>query len=169
MRKKTFWSYIYIIFISALTLTSCMNSEPSHNAEQLFAEMYKDCSMNKDLRLSPEKSGDNNSKDMQVLLESISDSSVIFPAGFNIHILQFDSDENNWIEKGNRIQYLPLDAKYIIGKSNPKTEYSYKFFSIRPMVAAKTPLRIVLYGHIYKNGVETEECSGAFTDIVVVP
>ena len=167
--KNTYRSFIYIICISVLILTGCMNSEPSSNAEQLFAEMYKDCSMNKDLRLSPEKSGGIGSEDMSVLLESISDSSVIFPAGFNIHILQFDNGENNWVEKENHIQYLPLDGKYIFGKNNPKTEYSYNFISIRPIFTAKTSLRVVLYGHIYKDGVETEECSGAFTDIIVSP
>ena len=168
--KNTYHIFLYIICVSILTLTGCVNSKSSQDPEQLFAEMYKDCSMNKDLRLSPEKPAYIGGEDVDLLLESISDSSVIFPAGYNFKLLQFDNGEGKWMEKENHAQYLPLDGRKIFGKNNPNNiGYVQKFIPINPIVNEKTSLRVALHGHIYKDGVETKECSGAFTDIVVSP
>lgn len=166
--KNLYRAFIYVTCILVLASTNCVKLAPEPNAEQLFTEMYKDCSMNKDLRLSPEKPV-NISEDANMLLESISDSSVIFPAGYNIHIYQFYSSENKWIEKLNHAKYFPVDGIYIFGRNDPKVEFDYDFIGINPAVSEKTTLRVALYGHIYKDGVETEECSGAYTDMVVSP
>ena len=126
--KNMYYSIIFTIFISVVALTGCTSSVPSPDAEKAFAEMYKDCSMNKDLRLSLGKSTDIGSKDVNLLLESISDSSVIFPAGYNIHILQFENGGNNWAEKENHIQYLPLDEKKYSGKITLKLNIATNLF-----------------------------------------
>ncbi len=168
--KNPYRNFLYIICIFILTLIGCVSSKTSHDPEQLFVEMYKDCSMNKDLRLSPEKPIYEGGEDVFLLLESISDSSVIFPAGYNFQLLQFDTGEGKWVEKENHAQYLPLDGRKIFGKNNPNNiGYAQKFIPINPIVNEKTSLRVALHGHIYKDGVETEQCSGAFTDIVVLP
>ena len=164
--KNLYCAFIYTIL--ALAATSCAISVPASNAEQLFMEMYKGCSMNKDIRLSPEKPV-NISEDVNVLAESISDNSVIFPAGYNLQIFQFDNEKNKWVERENHAQYFPVDGKYIFGRHDPKNEYDYSFIGFNPIVIKQTTLRVALHGHIYKDGVETEECSGAFTDIVVSP
>jgi len=103
--KNIYRNTLYIFFVSLLTLTGCVNAKTSHDPEQLFAEMYKDCFMNKDLRLSPEKPIYEGGEDVFLLLESISDSSVIFPAGYNFKLLQFDTGEDKWVEKENHAQY----------------------------------------------------------------
>ncbi len=126
--------------------------------------------MNKDLRLSPGQPVYEGGEDVLLLLEGISDFSVIFPAGYNFQLLQFYTGEGKWVEKENHAQYLPLDGRKIFGKNNPNNiGYAQKFVPINPIVNEKTSLRVALHGHIYKDGVETEQCSGAFTDIVVLP
>jgi len=167
--KNLYYAFIYATCVLILAATSCKSFALAPNSEQLFMEIYKDCSMNKDLRLSPEKPVNIVSQDASMLLESVSDDSVIFPKDYNIQILQFDSGENKWIKKENHIQYLPVNGKEIFGRHNPGVEYDYGFISINPTINEKTTLRVALYGHIYKDGVEIEECSGAFTDIVVSP
>jgi len=166
--KNLYRAFIYIICILALATTSCASSAPAPNTEQLFMEMYEDCSMNKDLRLSPEKPV-NISEDAYLLLESVSDNSVIFPSGYNIQIFQFENGENKWVERENHAEYFPAEGKYIFGRHKPEAKFVYDFIGINPIVNEKTTLRVALHGHIYKDGIETEECSGAFTDMVVSP
>ncbi len=165
--KKSY--IICMIFISTCILANCTNSVSSRDAETLFTEMYKDCSMNEYLLLTATEASYRSGEDMVLFLESTSDSSVIFPADQNIQILSFNNDINKWMEEQNNADYLPVDAKYIVGKNDPKLEYDSMIVPINPRVDAKTSLRVVLYGHIYENELETKKCSGAFTDIVVIP
>lgn len=137
------------------------------SAESQFADMYKDCIMNVDLRLSVNKTSYKSDGGVDLFLESLTDSSVVFPSGFNIQIFKFENNE--WHVEENEGQYLPLDAKYIIGKNDPVFEFDRKVIPIDPVVSTKTPLRVALYGHVYENQVETQKCSGAFVDIVVAP
>lgn len=160
---------IYMIVMSALALAGCANSSPSQESEKLFSEMYKDCPMNEILHLSLMEPMYDGDKDINLLLESASDTSVIFPSGYNLKLLSFDNDQKKWIEEKNNIQYLPLDAKYIVGKNDPKLEYVDQIVGIAPNVGTKKALRIIVHGKIYENGVETEECTGAFADIVFTP
>ncbi len=159
----------YIFFIYTLFLVSCTQSAPSQNAENIFNEMYKECPMNEALRLSkmePMYVGDEH---LNILLELTSDASVIFPSGFNIHLFWFDVDQNKWVEEKNNVQYYPVDAKYIMGKNDPQKEFESQMIGIAPMIGINRDVRVVVYGHIYKNGVETEECTGAFTDFEFTP
>lgn len=160
---------IYMIFIGILALSSCANPTPSYDTEKLFSEMYKDCSMNEALRLSLMEPMYNGDEDLNLLLESITNASVTFPAGYNLRLLSFDNNQNKWVEENNNIQYLPLDAKYTVGKNDPKVEFDHIIILIVPSREIKKALRIVVHGHIYENGVETEKCTGAFSDIVVTP
>ncbi len=158
-----------IFIVVAWALTGCANPVPSQDANKTFDEMYTDCSMNEILRLSlmpPSYSGD---EDWDLLLENISDTSVRFPAGFNLKLMSFDNEQNRWVETGNNFQYLPLDAKYIVGKNDPKAEYPYMLIRIEPSIGKEINLRVVVRGQAYKKGVETEECIGAFVDIEYIP
>jgi hypothetical protein len=162
---------LHIILIAvALALTGCAEVGPSQNAEELFREMYKDCSMNEALHLDfLMESMYAGGKEINFFLESIPDVSVIFPAGFNLKLLSFDEDQNKWVEIRNNIQYLPADAKYIVGKNNPSVEIDHILVGIAPALGTKRTLRVVVHGHIYKDGVETSDCVGAFADFTFVP
>jgi len=161
---------LHIILIAvALALTGCAKVGPSQNAEELFREMYKDCSMNEALHLGLVESMYVDNKDINIYFESIPDVSVIFPAGFNLKLLSFDEDQNKWVEIKNNIQYLPADAKYIVGKNNPSVEIDQILVGIAPALGTKRTLRVVVHGHIYKDGVETSDCVGAFADFTFVP
>jgi hypothetical protein len=156
-------------FIYTLFLISCTQSPPSQNAENLFKEMYKECSMNEVLRISEMEPIYIGYEDIDFLLELMSDTSVIFPSGFNIHLFWFDTDQNKWVEEKNNIQYYPLDAKYILGKNDPQKEHQDLIFGVNPRIGTKRLVRIVVYGNVYENGIETEECAGAFADFEFSP
>ncbi len=160
---------VYIFFVCTLLLISCARSSLSQNAENIFKEMYKECPMNEALRLSKMEPMYIGDEDLNFSLELTSDTSVIFPSGFNIHLFWFDTDQNKWVEEKNSVQYYPVDAKYILGKNDPQKEHDILMFGIIPMIGAKRDVRVVVYGHIYKNGVETEECTGAFADFEFTP
>ena len=158
-----------MIVISALALAGCANSSPSQESEKLFSEMNSDCSMNEILRFSLMEPMYDGDKDINLLLESVSDTSVIFPSGYNLKLLSFDNDQKKWIEEKNNIQYLPLDAKYIVGKNDPEVEFDHILIEVIPSVGTNKILRVVVLGHIYENGIETEKCMGAFADIMFTP
>ena len=160
---------ICVFFVCTLFLVSCAQSQTSQNAENLFKEMHKECPMNETLRLSKMEPMYIGDEDLNFLIELTSDTSVVFPSGFNIHLYWFDTEQNKWVEEKNGVQYYPLDAKYYLGKNDPEKEYEDMIIVVDPMIGTKRLVRIVVYGNVYKNEIETEECTGAFVDFEFFP
>lgn len=157
---------IRIIFC-AIFITNCTNN--SANKEKLFAELYEYCEMNTLLKMSFVGKLYEGDRDVNFSLEPTSNISVIFPSGYNIKLLSFDVEAGEWVEIKNNVQYFPADAKYIVGKNDPAKEYEYKLIGIIPAFGKQVNLRIVLHGHAYENGIETERCAGAYLDFEFTP
>lgn len=157
---------IRIIFC-AIFITNCTNN--SANKEKLFTELYEYCEMNTLLKMSFVGKLYEGDRGVNFSLEPTSNISVIFPSGFNIKLLLFDVEEGEWVEIKNNDQYFPVDAKYIVGRNDPTKEYDYSLITVSPGFGKKSSIRIVLYGHTYENGIETDRCAGAYLDFEFTP
>lgn len=155
------------IILCAIIITNCTKN--SVNKESLFAELYKNCEMNTLLKMSYVGKLYEGDRNVHFSLEPTSNISVIFPAGYNIQLLSFDIEQGGWIEVKNNVQYFPLDGKYISGKNDPIKEYEYNLIGIVPSLGKKADIRIVVHGHIYENGVKTDQCAGAYLDFEFIP
>jgi hypothetical protein len=168
--KKISFDLFIIIVVSTLFLISLIvyyvgKTSASNLKIKLFSEIYKDCSMNEVMHLSlsgPMYYGDYGPN---LLLESNSDAYVIVPQDYNLQLLSFDNNQNKWTKEKNNTQYFPLRSKFIFGKNN----VDHVHIKITPVIETKKNLRVVVHGHIYENGVETQKCAGAFADIAVTP
>lgn len=162
---------VFVIIASVFVLTGCSRTGMifSQDADALFMEIYENCSMNEALHLSVMEPIPGSENRLVVLLESVSDKSVMLPPGFNLQLFSFNKDDGKWIQENNYTQYFPADGYYMIGRNDPETELANLFIPIKPSVKNKMKLRAVVYGHIYENGIETDECTGAFVDFEFTP
>lgn len=157
------------IILCSLVVLSCSNGGNDLEAERAFSEMYKSCEMNEKLRLSYVGGLFDGDNSINLRLEPSTNISVTFPAGANLRLLSFDKVENKWVEVNNGVSYFPNDGKYILGKNDPVKEFSQKLIGVIPVLSKKEILRAVVYGNVYENGVETDQCTGAFIDFEYTP
>lgn len=165
--KTTRVNFLKII-VCTILIANCTNNN-TLEAESLFAEMYKSCEMNKLLAISFVGKLYTEDRNVNFSVVPTSNISVIFPSDFNIKILSFDIEQGKWLEIKNNVQYFPEDAKYIIGKNDPIKEDDYSLINVIPILDKKADLRMVMYGHVYENGIETDICTGAYMDFEFMP
>lgn len=167
MKRKQ--AFIFKFILMLILLSGCANPQLSSDAEKVFNNMYQNCRMNEALRLTHVGKTFNGEKNTNFNLEPISNTSIIFPAGFNLRILYFDTNKNTWVDIKNNITYLPADIKYRLGTNDPEKEQGFLFFGIMPSLDKNATLRVVVHGNMYLNDIETDQCAGAFTDFEFVP
>lgn len=165
---RTIQIRIIAIIFCAILIASCTSNQDSQ-AERLFIDMYRDCEMNTLLRLSYIGGLYEGDDRVNFWLVPLSDTSVIFPAGYNIGLFSFDEEQGQWVEIKNKFQYFPADAKYIVGKNDPDKEYAQDLIGVKPISGKKADIRIIVHGHTYEGGAETDRCVGAFLDFPYTP
>ncbi len=163
-----------IVAISNLILFSiimfgCTNAQISDEAEKAFTDVINNCEMNEKLRFSYVGKLFDGDRNINLRLEPSSNVSVIFPAGYNLQLLTFDSTENEWAEVSDGVTYMQVGEKFILGNNDPSKEFTQKLIGIIPLTSTKSMLRAVVHGNVYQNKVETDQCTGAFIDFEFVP
>ena len=166
---KTNLNILLKIILCMAFMTSCSDTQFSFQAEEMFTQQYGACTMNKLIKLTYIGKLFEGEKETNFNLEPTTDKSIMFPTGFNLKLLSYDTENTEWVEIKNNVQYFPEDAKYILGINDPVKERNLIFFGIIPNLGKKETLRAVVYGNVYQNGVETDQCTGAFIDFEFTP
>ncbi len=101
-------------------------------------------------------------------VDVICDDPIIFSRNYNIAVYQ--KEESNWVELDN-VPEIRNDGEILL---YPRSESPFNngAASIIPIIEDQTKpvkLRVVVIGHLYKNGEKTNQLVGAYTDVNLYP
>ncbi|NOQ38738.1 MAG: hypothetical protein GQ562_00315 [Anaerolineales bacterium] len=103
-----------------------------------------------------------------VVVDVLGDETLVFPADFNIQCFTYLDSKWSEIEKE---EILRQSGKIIMHPSNGKPELirSAMVFPIINDLLDPVKLRVIIVGHRYRDGKQTDQLVGAYTDVKLYP
>lgn len=105
---------------------------------------------------------------ISLVVEVIGDDPILFTRDYNINI--FQKNDSLWCQ----VESVPksrTEGVVLLNPSKGDPKY-YGAASIIPIIEDQTKpvkLRVVVVGHLYKNGEKTDQLVGAYTDVKLYP
>ncbi len=169
MKSITQWLMVLLLTILG---TGCKNKTIADSAKDvIFNNLYSNCELNSKIRFLPSQNDYKSGSLITLNVSNNSQDSIIFPDDFNVRILYFESNEHDWLEIKNDIQYVSSPDPYSIMKPANTGLASYSVILLKPIPPSEIPVeaRVVIFGHVYKEDQKMNECVGAFVDISISP
>lgn len=169
MKQMRFWLCFAILnmLVSSCAGRSRSNSVSNHK----FDELYSGCDMNSAVQFIPAKGKFKSGDLVNLSLRNTSMYPVIFPDDRNVKILRFKLNEQRWVEVMNEVNYVPsADLTALLEPANSGLR-GYLAVVVIPKFTSATDIevRIVVNGNLYKSEEKTNECVGAYIDIMISP
>ena len=140
----------FLFSILVISLTSCQ-----FNNEQSPTEMVSVEPSNQALRMSLMTNPRDIywDEDIHILLENLSNQSIAFADDYGVEILAYDEKEEQWIEVGNRVNYVWGELENVLA---PKDEVPFNQAVFRIWPYAEVPmtpshLRITVLGTVLED------------------
>jgi hypothetical protein len=149
---------LYLILFFFVTLLSCTGLDS--NKEEEFSRFYDSCEMNTLIKLSFEKRKSDNDGRFDVYIDNLSIQEFVFSYSSDLEIWYFDN--SIWSTVSNNIKNLGSDELYIDGNG-------FRAIPINPSTNKNITIRIVVTGNYYENGLQENQCFGAFADYSITP
>ena len=155
MNRKLFYLALFLV----MTLLSCAKN---HNKEQLFNEIYQNCDMNTQIKLSFQKIQFGNTINVNVYIQNLSKEEYIFSLSSNLEMWRFTKRSWEIVPSEMNITNLGADELHTDGNN-------FTVVPINPSATNNDVVRVVVTGKLYENGVLNNKCIGAFADYRVEP
>lgn len=161
---------IILLFLGILII-SCNNlSGPESTMNANFEEMYSNCQMNTDIEFALKQKTYYLSEDIWLNISNRSNNLISFPEGYNVQIWTYDHNLEQWIEIINDATYITNPGSQVYIDPMKDNIPGFRSFGIVPIIHKNGPItaRVVVFGSPIKDGVLTDECVGAYTDITLL-
>jgi hypothetical protein len=162
--------YAFTLLLCSLSLlmASCRNITLGDSSKtKSFNSLYSNCSMNSEVVMLPLSPYDKNEDTFTVNYHNVSKSEVAFLIDSGLKIYAFDPEKESWTEIKNSLNYAKQREAYkILYPSDDLTGYGSMIFT--PDFSNEIPkeIRVAITGYLYKDGAITDNCVGAFIDLV---
>ncbi len=160
-------SKIYAVLILTMLINSCgIAVTTSSSKESSFRALYPNCDINSTIVFLPVQPNYKFGDYINLSYKNTSQNQIAFPPDAGVKIFTYDQENSKWLEIKNNMQYSSSPEPYIVVDSEDKMT-SYDGIVISPDTSATTPteIRAAIIGHVYRDGLVTDECVGAFIDI----
>lgn len=168
--KLRFFRLLLLLF--GLFLVSCNgNLNSKINIDSSFKQIYSSCQMNIDVHLTPVQNSYKFSDVIWLDISNQSNNPISFPVNFNNGLWMFDPEDEKWVELENKANYSTDQKSEVIVEAISGGLSSFRSFVVTPAiyVDSLTTIRVVIFGERIKDGIQTDECVGAYTDITLLP
>jgi hypothetical protein len=152
--KKSFYLILFLLF----SLLSCTNLDSDKEKE--FGRFYESCEMNTLIKLSFEARQSDDDGIFDVYIDNFSAQEFVFSYSSDVEIWYFDN--SRWSKVSNNIKNLGSDELYIDGNG-------FRVIPVNPSTNKNITIRIVVTGNYYENGLQENQCFGAFADYTITP
>jgi hypothetical protein len=159
-------------FMLFLSIASCSNQSATPPTDFQFYGISPE-ELNTRVRVTaPSGLGNtyrNNSR-LSLVVEVITDDQIAFSKDYDARIYIYD--HNKWIEIKNVMEYAEeLEKGEILSpiKSDPFNSGVISLAPFYPDIKQKLPMKIIISGHIYKDGQITSQITGGFINLTLNP
>ena len=104
-----------------------------------------------------------------LLVENLSGEDIWFPSGYGPAIFVYSEIEEEWLEVGDFMQHESPKEEVLHPRGEAPWASVMDFLPELPSDAGATEVRVVVVGHIYRNGQPTNERVAAYLDITLRP
>ena len=127
--------------------------------------------MNIDVHLTPTQNSYKFSDVIWLDVSNQSNNPISFPINFNSGLWIFDSEDVKWVEVENKANYSIDKKSEVLVESINSGLSSFRSLVVAPAISGEslTTIRVVVFGVRIKDGIQTDECVGAYTDITILP
>jgi hypothetical protein len=156
-----------------LSIVSCNNKSTttSPNDFQLYGILPEE--LNTRVRITaPVGLGNTyrNNSPLSLIIEVISDDQIAFSKDFGARIYIYDHDM--WIEIKNNMEYAEeTENGYILSpiKADHSNSGIVNLAPFYPDISQKLQMKIIISGHVYKDGQITSQITGGFINLTLKP
>lgn len=158
---------ILVILIFSILVNNCGFAATINSLKETsFESLYSDCSMNSTIVFLPLQPNYKFKNNIILSYKNTSQNQIAFPPGSGVKIFIYEHGNSKWLEVNNNMQYSSSPKPYVIVDSGDGLS-SYGSLVIQPDIPdnQSAAIRVAIKGHIYQEGILTDECVGAFMDI----
>ena len=158
---------ILVMLIFAMLISNCDSSTTTGSSKEIsFESLYPDCNMNSTIVFLPLQPNYKFENYITLSYRNTSKKQIAFPPDAEVGIFIYEKGNSKWAEVRNNIQYSSSPKPYvIIGSAGEMSNYGS--IVIAPDISddSSKEIRVAITGHVYRDGVVTDECVGAFINI----
>ena len=163
---------LFLVFLMTALIAGCgSRTSIDSTGDNAFKNLYPNCEMNSTIQFLPIEGDHRSGALINLNIRNTSKDSVIFPDDFNVKILYFDSNDQDWVEIKNNLHSVPSSDPYSILEPANSGLKSYSVVLIIPSLSGNVIIdaRVVIIGNVYRENAKANECVGAFIDIQILP